>query len=85
MPDTAAIKANANGIVILQRPISTGMPDSAHAPALLGIIRDGEFELLVDVPPGVLGRTKIGQSVEIETLDSADIAGPASSSATWTS
>lgn len=77
------IKANANGIVILPRPISTGMPDSAHAPALLEIIRYGEFELLVDVLPGVLGRTKIGQSVEIETLDGADIAGLTSSSAAW--
>ena len=74
-PSTASVTANASGILVVPRPIPIGMPVAARADALFRIIRNGEFDLVVDVPPASLRKIKAGQSVRIEMLGATDIAG----------
>jgi HlyD family secretion protein len=75
MASTASIAANANGILVAPRPIPIGMPVAASADPVFRIIRNGEFDLVVDVPQTSLRKIKPGQSVRIEMLGAADIAG----------
>jgi HlyD family secretion protein len=75
MASTASISANANGILVAPRPIPIGMPVAASGDPVFKIIRNGEFDLVVDVPQVSLRKIKSGQSVRIEMLGAADIAG----------
>jgi multidrug efflux pump subunit AcrA (membrane-fusion protein) len=74
VPSTASVAANASGILIISRPIPIGMP-VARTQTLFRIIRNGEFDLVVDIPQVHLRKIKSGQSVRIEMLGAADIVG----------
>jgi len=75
LPATASLTANIGGILVVPRPVPIGMPVSARADPLFRIIRDGEFDLVLDVPQSYLTKIKPAQSVRIETLGAVDIAG----------
>ncbi len=75
LPATASVTANASGILVAPNPVPIGMPVAARADPLYRIVRNGEFDLSVDVPQTALGKIKAGQSVRIETLGSTAIAG----------
>jgi HlyD family secretion protein len=75
LPPTASVTANANGILVADHPVPIGTPVASGAAPLYRIIRNGEFDVLVDIPQTALARVRAGQSVRIETLGSADIAG----------
>lgn len=74
-PATASVTANANGTLVAPRPIPVGMPVASRADPLFRIVRNGEYDLVVDVPQASLRKIKSGQSVRIEMLGAADIAG----------
>jgi HlyD family secretion protein len=75
LPATAVVKASAAGILVAPRPVPIGVPVSARADPLFRIIRNGEFDLLLDIPQAYLGRIRKDQSARIETLNAADING----------
>jgi HlyD family secretion protein len=74
-PATAIVKASAAGILVAPRPVAIGVPVSARADPLFRIIRDGEFDLMLDIPQAYLGKIRKDQSARIETLNAADISG----------
>ncbi|WP_245276284.1 efflux RND transporter periplasmic adaptor subunit [Methylocapsa aurea] len=73
-PAKATLTAGAKG-VLTYRQLPVGMPVSARGEAMFRIIRDGELELVVDLPQAALAKVKPGQTAHIETLDSVEIAG----------
>jgi RND family efflux transporter MFP subunit len=73
-PTKATLTAGAKG-VLTYRQLPVGMPISARGEAMFRIIRDGELELVVDLPQAALAKVKPGQTAHIETLDSVEIAG----------
>lgn len=75
LPAKAWIKAPANGLLIMSRPVPVGMPISAHAEPQFRIVRDGAFEIDIEIPKAIIGKIKAGESVQIATLDGNDIAG----------
>ncbi len=75
LPATAKMTAPADGILVMPRPVPIGMPVSARAAPPFRIIRDGEFEIDIEVPQSVIKKVKAGESVQIQTLDGNDIAG----------
>lgn len=75
LPATASLSANAAGILVIPRPVPIGVPVSARADPLFRIIKNGEFDVVLDVPQTLLTKIKPGQSVRIETLGAADLAG----------
>jgi HlyD family secretion protein len=75
LPATASVAANANGILVASRPVPIGTPVASRGDVLYRIIRNGEFDLLVDLPQSALAKVKAGQNVRIEALGSFDISG----------
>lgn len=70
----ATLTANAAGALV-HRELPVGTPISARGEPLFRIIRDGELELLVELPQSSLPNVKPGQTAQIETLDSTNLDG----------
>ena len=73
-PAKSTITARANGTLVY-RQLPVGMPVSARGEPMFHIIRDGELELLVELPLVALAKVKPGQTARIETLDFGELAG----------
>jgi HlyD family secretion protein len=73
-PAKATLEAPAKGVLVY-RQIAIGTPASARGEPLFRIIRNGELELLVDLPRDALAKVKPGQTVKIEMLDGSMLAG----------
>lgn len=73
-PAKATLTAHANG-TLLYRQLPIGTPISARGEPMFRIIRDGELELLVELPQASLANVKPGQKARIETLDATDLEG----------
>jgi multidrug efflux pump subunit AcrA (membrane-fusion protein) len=73
-PAKATMTARAKGVLIY-RKLPVGMPASARGEPMFRIIRDGDLELLVDLPLAALAKVKPGQTARIETLDRVELAG----------
>lgn len=73
-PSKATVTAPANGTLVY-RQLPVGTPVSARGESMFRIIRDGELELLVELPQTALANVKPGQTARIETLDATDLAG----------
>jgi multidrug efflux pump subunit AcrA (membrane-fusion protein) len=73
-PASATVTANASGVVV-HGPLPVGAPASARAAPMFRIIRDGELELLAEVPQSELAKVKPGQTASIEALGASDLAG----------
>ncbi|PNG27331.1 efflux RND transporter periplasmic adaptor subunit [Methylocella silvestris] len=74
LPTKATMTASASGLVVYGR-LPVGMPASARGEPMFRIIRDGQLELLVDLPLPALARIKPGQIAQMETLDESEFAG----------
>lgn len=75
MPATASVSAAYAGILVVPRPVPIGMPVSSSGDPLFRIIRNGEFDLVLDVPQALLGKLRVRQSAGIETLSRNDLSG----------
>lgn len=73
-PAKATLTARANGTLVY-RQLPVGTPVSARGEPLFRIIRDGELELLVELPLAALAKIKPGQTARIDTLDFGELAG----------
>ncbi len=73
-PLKATMTASGAGVVTY-RPLPAGMPASARGEPMFRIIRNGELELLVQLPLAALAKIKTAQIVRIETLDRSEFAG----------
>jgi multidrug efflux pump subunit AcrA (membrane-fusion protein) len=73
-PPKATMTASAAGVVTYHS-LPVGMPASARGEPMFRIIRDGELELLVQLPLAPLAKIKPAQIVKIETLDGRQFAG----------
>jgi len=74
LPAKTTMTARAKGLLIY-RQLPVGLPASARGEPMFRIIRDGELELLVDLPQSALAKIKLGQTARIETLDRVELAG----------
>ena len=72
-PAKATVTASASGVVAYRR-LAVGMPASARGEPMFRIIRDGELDLLINLPLPALTKIK-GQVVNIEMLNSSAFAG----------
>jgi multidrug efflux pump subunit AcrA (membrane-fusion protein) len=73
-PAKATMTASGAGVVA-HRALPVGLPASARGEPMFKIIRDGELELLVQLPLAALAKINPGQIARIETLDSREFAG----------
>jgi multidrug efflux pump subunit AcrA (membrane-fusion protein) len=73
-PAKATMTASAAGVLVYSQ-LAVGMPASARGEPMFRIIRNGELELLVNLPAPALAKIKQGQIAKIETLDSSEFAG----------
>ncbi len=73
-PPKATMTATANGLLVYSR-LAVGMPASARGGPMFRILRNGELELLVNLPLPALAKIKQGQIAKIETLGSSEFAG----------
>ncbi len=73
-PAKATMTASASGVVIVSQ-VPVGMPASARGEPMFRIIRDGQLELLVNLPLAALAKINQGQIAKIEALDASEFAG----------
>jgi len=73
-PTSLTLIANANGTV-MRRPFPIGTPASARGEPIFRIIKDGELELLAEVPQSAVGKIRAGLTARIESLGVNDLAG----------
>ncbi|WP_040581191.1 efflux RND transporter periplasmic adaptor subunit [Methyloferula stellata] len=73
-PNNVTVSAPATGTV-LHKTLAIGMPASSRGDPLFRIIRDGDFELVVQVALTEAAKIKPGQTARIEALDGTELAG----------